>query len=183
MAPALEVADIQALISGMITVGDFEKFHELLRGSHPFLDTVLLHSPGGDLAEAMKIGRLIRRALIRTQAPNDITDARRGQGNLESEPEMPHRGRVCEGTECNCASACFLVWAAGIMRHGAALGLHRPTITSAGFGSLPPDRASVLYRQLLVDVGKYLNEMEVPQRFVETMTITPSTDIWWLNKL
>jgi hypothetical protein len=45
----------------------------------------------------------------------------------------------------------------------------------------PPDRASILYRQLLLDIGKYLSEMEVPQRFIEFMMDTTSAEIRWLT--
>jgi hypothetical protein len=54
------------------------------------------------------------------------------------------------------------------------LGLHRPTIEATAFATLPPDRACVLHRQLLSDIGRYLAEMEIPRRFIEIMTNTSS---------
>jgi hypothetical protein len=38
-----------------------------------------------------------------------------------------------------------------------------------------------LYRQLLLGIGKYLSEMEVPQRFIEFMMDTTSAEIRWLT--
>jgi hypothetical protein len=141
------------------------------------LDTVLLWSPGGSVEEAFKIGHLIRKGLLDTWAPFN-TEMVNGWGHLSSYSDSK---TICRGIDCNCASACFLIWAAGVDRSGDALGLHRPTIESTQFASLPPDRASVLYRELLADIGKYLTDMEVPPRFIEAMTGTSSADMWWLS--
>jgi hypothetical protein len=176
------------LIKGTIAPGDSIKFAQLLRKSHPFMDSVLLWSSGGSVEESMKIGGLIRKGLIKTIAPSDFSQ-------LGTAPQFDHRppkgwgdlwnssdnARVCKGYDCHCASACFLIWAAGVDRFGSSLGLHRPTTASTAFATLPPDRASVLYRQLILDIGKYLTEMEVTQRFIEIMMDTTSTDIRWLN--
>jgi len=85
------------------------------------------------------------------------------------------------GRKCHCASACFLIWAAGVERTGSVLGLHRPTIEATAFAKMPPDRAGVLYRQLLSEIGRYLAEMEVPRQFIEIMTNTSSKDVRWLT--
>lgn len=59
----------EVLIRGRIDVGDSAKFEQFLRENHPFLQTVYLWSPGGSVGEAIKIGLLIRKASIMTQAP------------------------------------------------------------------------------------------------------------------
>lgn len=177
------------LIKGAIEIGDSVKFAQLLQRNHPFLDHVLLWSPGGSVEEAMQIGRLIRKDLLYTEAPEDLrqTNPPAGQGILKVDLLTAIVGvpllsnDVCVGVNCHCASACFLIWSAGAMRRGSALGLHRPAIQSTSFAALPPDRASVLYRQLLMNINSYLNEMEVPRRFIEVMTDTSSSDIRWLN--
>ena len=56
------------VIEGLIEPGDFLKFKQALT-SEPFLDKVTLWSPGGDALEAIKIGRLIRKLRMRTEAP------------------------------------------------------------------------------------------------------------------
>jgi hypothetical protein len=164
--------------------GDAAKFAQLVRNSHPFLHEVALWSPGGSVEEAVKIGRLIRKGLILTEAPfnnlktpyyfdaSGLPAQRLGWGSLFDV-------RDCEGANCVCASACFLIWAAGVERKGSVLGVHRPTISSTAFASLPPDRAGTLYRQLLSEIGKFLDEMEIPRRFVEIMTDTSSNDVRW----
>jgi len=58
------------LLKGAILPGDGERFAKLLRQSHPFLSSVMLWSPGGSVEDAMKIGRLIRKGLIDTEAPS-----------------------------------------------------------------------------------------------------------------
>ena len=166
---------IRALIKGTIIAGDSVKFAQLLRKNHPFLERVLLWSSGGSVEEAMQIGGLIRRGLIETEAPALLGSNFLRSGHLPDDPI------ICRGVNCNCASACFLIWASGIMRSGHALGLHRPTTKSTSFASLPPDRASILYRKLLSEIATYLGEMEIPQRYIDIMTNTSSSDIRWIN--
>jgi hypothetical protein len=176
----------KVLIKGRIEPGDAAKFAQLVRNSRPFLHEVALWSPGGSVDEAIKIGRLIRKGLMVTSAPSNtsakaiyldpvsgLPEKRSGWGSL-------HDVRGCEGTDCNCASACFLIWAAGVERSGSVLGVHRPTIASTAFSTLPPARAAVSYRHLLSEIGKYLDEMEVARRLIEIMTDTSSHEVRWL---
>jgi hypothetical protein len=52
---------------------------------------------------------------------------------------------MCEAN-CNCTSACFLVWAAGIGRYGDVIGVHRPSFADQSwFASLSKDQAQVAY--------------------------------------
>jgi len=57
------------LIKGPIAIGDSAKFEQILRQNHPFLEGVQLWSSGGNVIEAIKIGYLIRKAVISTFAP------------------------------------------------------------------------------------------------------------------
>jgi hypothetical protein len=128
-----------ALIKGEIASGDSEKFVRLLESNHPFLESVHLWSSGGSVAEAIKIGRLVRKVMLTTGTPW-----------VEE-----NWGDYCEpGPTCHCASACALIWAAGIVRSGNKLGLHRPSIRSTEFANLPPDRASSMYRLLLKEARR-----------------------------
>ena len=56
-------------IEGEIIAGDFEKFDKLVEKHGYATNTVALASPGGDVVEAMKIGRLIRELRFSTWAP------------------------------------------------------------------------------------------------------------------
>jgi hypothetical protein len=180
------------LIRGNIEAGDYQRFVYFLSQNHPFIDAVVLASPGGLGEEALKIGRIIRRYFLNTFAPARWIPAGTGSyvdgyGMLflpylsgATLPEML-AGAICQGPACHCASACFLVWAAGDVRYGSAVGIHRPTIQSTTFANLPPERASKLYRGLLSDIAAYLLAMEVPQRYADMMSDTASSDIKWLS--
>jgi len=171
----------EALIKGVIEAGDSAKFDAFLRANHLFLDKLFLWSPGGSVAEAMKIGRLVRKGMLTTKAPDEFSFQKSlpptGRGFLTGEQAKV----LCQGSDCHCASACFLIWAAGVVRDGNALGLHRPSIRSIRFANLPPEHASGSYRFALAEVEKYLGEMEVPRRFIELMIDTSSNDIHWLD--
>jgi len=174
---------LTALIKGTIDTGDSAKFAQFLQNNHPFLSNVLLWSSGGSVEEAAKIGRLVRKDILTTQAPYEVTLPHPvGSGSLiDPRLALADVATMCDDNSCHCASACFLIWAAGVERRGNALGLHRPSIRSTGFADLPPERASDVYRLLLAEVDRYLTEMEIPRRYIEIMTDTSSNDIRWLD--
>jgi hypothetical protein len=121
--------------------------------------------------------------MFRTEAPSELLEPN-GSGSLgdpTSDPLGTNYRQLCEGEGCNCASACFLIWASGIERFGNAVGLHRPTTNSADFTDLPPDRGSSTYREMLSGIEQFLLEMEVPQRFIDKMTSTASNNVSWLT--
>jgi hypothetical protein len=177
-----------ALIKGQLDVGDSVKLAQFLRKHHPFLEDVLLWSSGGLIDEGMKIGHLVRRALLTTDAPERNRELLGIGPDRQWPPGYGHLAdfstTICENSTCHCASACFLVWAAGApFRLGQLIGLHRPTIRATAFSDMPPERASIFYRQSLTDMAKYLTEMEVPRRFIDMMTDTSSNDIRWINRM
>ena len=166
------------LIRGNIEAGDYSKFAYFLGQNHPFVEFVVLVSAGGQGDEALKIGRMIRQYLLKTRAPYHVSVTGvnvlylAAQGSFQT---------ICEGPACHCASACFLIWAAGANRFGDAIGVHRPTIQSTAFANLPPEQASTLYRGLLADIATYLSDMEVPKKYIDLMSDTASSDIEWLS--
>jgi hypothetical protein len=166
----------EILISGPIQSGDAQKFTNLLRQNHPFVGGVTIASPGGSVEDALKMGRLIRRHLLSTRVPFYSLDASNGTGGT-----IPEGERVCEGPRCICASACFLVWAGGYSRDGEVLGIHSPSIKSTSFSELPADRASKLYRELISDIGRYLEDVDIPRKFRDLMSDTSSNDMRWLT--
>lgn len=175
--PSPDTCD-EVLIKGEITVGDSKKFADFIQLHQPFVERVLLWSPGGSVSEAMSIGRLVRKVMLETKAPRETYLPPSGNGTLEG---FAGHLKICRGQACHCASACFLIWAAGIKRSGNAIGLYRPSIHSAEFADVSPDRSAGLYRLLLKDIDGYLTAMEVPRRFIEPMTDTLSTGIRWLD--
>ena len=162
-----------ALLRGKIVKGDYERVRFMIIDQ--LATSFILVSPGGDVDEALKIGRLFRKHLIRAEAPWRKTDGSIWILGLDTT-------RPCRGPNCTCASACALIWLGAVERDGT-VGLHRPYIDDPMFAGLSPAEASVRYRQMLDSVVSYLNEMEVPKSIIESMTATSSGDIRWVDTI
>ena len=165
-------------ISGEIVQGDADKFGAAVRGAGAYLQGVLLSSPGGSPQEAMKIGQLISTRALSTHAPATIA----GEGVLRFGKAL------CKGDSCICASACFLIWAAGTEKSGDKLGIHRPIYE---FGQRKPDTAAGVYwkstmmpRMLSLSgsLRAYLVELSVPERFINRITQSRTSELYWLTK-
>lgn len=161
------------LLRNKIAKGDYEKVESLISSS---TSTFYLVSPGGDVDEALKIGRLFRKHLISTDAPWRLPDGSTRPG------ACLHAGKEYYGQNCTCASACALIWFGGVVRSGT-VGLHRPYINDPRFSGLPPADASREYRRMLDSVTVYLKEMEVPTSIIESMVNTSSGDIRWVDSV
>jgi hypothetical protein len=121
--------------------------------------TVKLDIPGGDLNEAMRIGRLLREAYAITET--SYRYAKRADGIYDFEPTD---GTICldgAGTldgcfadvaKAECAGACLLIWLAGAERyaHEGLLGVH-------GLGADAEMRSSVVayLTELGVEAAQY----------------------------
>ena len=163
------------LLRGSIEKGDYDKIVKLYRGSHPFLGQFKLISSGGNVDEAIKIGRLFRKYMITAWAPAEIN----GSFFLPGSSTKP----LCyDSSECVCASACALIWFGAQDRFGT-VGLHRPRINDPTFKALSPAEASAVYRRVLDSVVRYLDEMEVPKQMIESMVATGSAEIRWVDSI
>lgn len=129
---------------------------------------VRLNSTGGSVDEAIKIGRLFRKYLITAWAPIGVP------------PNVPALWKVCSGQNCTCASACSLIWFGAVHRNGS-VGLHRPRTDDPTFRALSPAEASVVYRQMLDRVARYLEEMEAPKSMIDAMVATGSAEMRWVD--
>jgi hypothetical protein len=97
------------IVEGKIEAGDYDKLRSIYgeRGQSEFslglseVNVLSLASPGGDLAEAMKIGRLVRALKLITNVPSRI--------GLHSKLGMANEHKL-KNPQANymCASACFL---------------------------------------------------------------------------
>ncbi len=130
---------------------------------------VVLNSDGGNLLEAMQIGRDIRTLLIDTKTGQSSEDI--GQWN-------------------KCLSACFFIWSAGISRSAIMpaapgrppyLGIHRLYFAANEYSQLTSKEANDLYRQLDILAESYLNELGIPDKFYEKMLTTSSNEIYYLS--
>ena len=173
----------QLLLKGPIEPGDYDRFvahlAELVTGGRlpdvqnpDVLWTVQLDSPGGDLGESMRIGRLLRRALATTEVGYRFARRLDGVYDFQKKDEL-----VCldgEGglsgcdhdlMEAECTGACLLIWLAGAERHAneGRLGLH----------GLAGNESETL--------RAYLEDMAVPAEWVPRMLSAGGTGDGWLS--
>ena len=158
------------LIEGQIVKGDYKRFQYLALTVPPEGNVVWLASPGGDLAEAVKIGLLVRRLKLDVQVP--VSNKNIWSIMLSvSDP----RNNVC-------ASACFFIYAAGVHRSGDILGVHRPRITEEDLKNLTMNEAALGQTSANDLASTYLRKMGVPASIIEKMQTTKPNDIQWLNE-
>jgi hypothetical protein len=159
-------------MSGRIVPGDAKRFEALLAKEGPSISGLAIRSLGGDVDEAMRIGRIVRSKLLRTVAP--ISSA---EGNVCSIGGLPE-----EAPECVCLSSCFLVYAGGVIRGGNVLGLHRPRYDEAFFAKLPLEEANRRYGAVIERIKAYLLEMGVGDRYLDRMLRISSSEMEILSK-
>lgn len=139
---------LSIVLVGKIEDGDFKKFVQTIRNNGAFPKRVIIRSPGGDVEEAIRIGRFIRESLLPVWAI----------------------------IECN--SACVLIWIGGVDRGGSAtFGLHRPVYQKHYFAGLSASDAEKKYRELDDFVRTYLIDMNTPTAVIDKMMSTKSSDV------
>jgi len=162
---------IDSSLEGEIQPGDYDRFITKIRNGG--LGTTLwLNSPGGDVHEAMKIGRLVRALRMDTQAPERAGD----KTFCLTHPKGTGLDR------CNCASACFLIFVAGIKRDGNHLGVHRVFPSHDRLRLMSPDDAAATTGKATNVVSAYLVEMGVPTHFAERLMAIPSNKMEWVSQ-
>jgi len=184
-------------ITGEIRKGDFDDFKTKLKLAiddsikrdkqarkinkkilYPYsLGSIQLNSPGGNMLEAMKIGKLIRSLFLKTIVWSSW------EGNLQA----------------SCSSACFFVFVSGVSRvpniyHDKSfhlhdgidksdlkkIGLHRPSFEKNYYKN-NYDSYDQQYKNLLKVSRKYLFDMGVKQKVVDKVFSISSNDIEWLS--
>ncbi len=161
-------------LKGEIVKGDYNRLKSFYRDNYPGPFDFALQSPGGDVEEAIKIGRLFRKYSITAIAPNNNEEVRRLL------PDFQNSSILCQGQDCICASSCALTWFGAPLRSGD-VGLHRPIFRGPGFKDLTPGEAERAYKPVLALIAQYLEEMEVPKAYTEAMVATSSADIRWTS--
>ena len=167
-----EFANIRLV--GKIEKGDAEKFKiivEYLKEEKITVNMLMLASIGGDAIEAMQIGTIVRESFIPTHAPINLDAGFTCNGYP---PEL-------EDADCDCASACFLIWVAGVYRVGDVLGIHRPYFLEEYFDVLSAAAAQKKYVSMYERVRSYLKSMDVPEHIIKKMFATGSDEIAYLD--
>ena len=172
------------VLEGKIQAGDFEKVRNFLGNKANFEKInggVFAASPGGDLLEATKIGRLIRALRLSTEAPSGPpTDARRF-----SQPVIAPNNLVNPRINYQCSSACFFIYVSGVYRNLGSigrLGIHRPIQSGSEADKLDVDQATNLAWRVRGFVKKYLEAMNVPDKYVDLMYSVPPNEVRWISQ-
>lgn len=160
-------------LEGDIVSGDADKLLAALKSlyvdhEHSPLVTLSLASKGGDVREAMKIGRIVRRLRLNVEVPTYYP-------KYVPVPSLTF-AKVSNPDNAICASSCFLVFAGGADRSGNHIGLHRPYV------SRDESASDVVYeeqqKKAMIEVRKYLEEMEVPTYFIDLMMSRNSQNVY-----
>lgn len=151
-------------IEGPIAPGDFARFAGLVLTASD-VNTVWLASPGGNLSESLRIGRMIRQLALEVRAPADrntpLVQLRRAENNT-------------------CSSACFFLYAAGVRRQGMVLGIHKPSLPSDEYFKLGLDGSAAAHRRIQEATAAYLDLMGVPAKYTSLMMATSPSEMTWL---
>ncbi len=161
--PVLKTIDIW--MRGEIVKGDFEKYARLLAASGPYVQTLTVNSQGGDVLEAIKIGRLTKRLLIEVVVDEKCWSACVFifAGSRQPFPFMVGGGEKLVG---------------GLKRMPPPeIGVHIPTFDDVYFSGLNLEETQNLYDRLFADVAAYLREMRTPERVISLMWATPSNKL------
>lgn len=141
------------LLIGEIRSGDLDQIIRLIRADG-FPDTISIASNGGDVIEAIRIGKFINKYFINVNAVE------------------------------TCNSACFMVWAGGFKREVyGALGLHRPYFDRDYFSGLDVDSAERKYNEMVRQVTQYLEKMHVPKSLIDAMMSADSKSLFYVNEV
>jgi hypothetical protein len=152
-------------VEGRIAPGDFVKFAALVLAT-PDANVVWLASPGGNLSEALRIGRLIRQLALEVRAPVD-----RGRPLV----------RLRDADNNTCASACFFLYVAGVNRQGSVLGIHKPALPADEYFAIGLDGSVAAHQRIEEATMAYLGSMRVPARYAALMLTTSFGKMVWLS--
>lgn len=147
---------VHATIHGMIQKGDSKDLVQLLNyvleKKRSVRLSIDLNTGGGDIDEAMIIGRLIRQAHARV--------------NVKEQ----------------CSSACVLILAAGEYKSvtpSATIGIHRPYSIAANITN--PKLEKKKYKAIEAKIAKYLDEMNISSNLVTAMMNVPPESVKYLT--
>jgi hypothetical protein len=139
------------LLTGEIAEGDADTLTAAIKAANDagkLVSGVRLNSPGGNLLEGLKLAEAVRFAKVATNVAGNAT----------------------------CASACFLIYAAGATKfanYTAQVGVHGAS-DEKGEESAASGAATV-------SMARAANELGVPAAIVGRMVVTPPNEMVWLT--
>jgi len=166
------------VLEGIIERGDFDRFKNFVVDSGHVRE-LYLASPGGNLAEAVKIGLLVRHLNLSTVVPSKQLT------HYDRTVALARHG-LKDNKNYTCASACFFIFAAGIYRtaddHGAPIvGLHTPTLLASGTAKLTPEQAAMAMDRTRKGIADYFSVMDVPAKYIDEINSVPKTRMRWIR--
>ena len=167
---------------GRIEPGSAKAFADAIANLKGRRLPILIHSPGGSVADAGVMGELIRaKGLAVAVARTLITNC------PEASPKCPDGPGTAITGGATCASACVLVLAGGVERlaaPSARIGVHQiTTVVSETEGLAHLKSTRKIYEQQGVDaaVEAYLAAMGVGEPVMTLMRKTYAASIRWLS--
>ena len=167
---------------GRIEPGSAKAFADAIANLKGRRLPILIHSPGGSVADAGAMGELIRaKGLVVAVARTLITNC------PETSPKCPDGPGTAITGGAICASACVLVLAGGVERlagPSARIGVHQiTTVVSEIEGLAHLKSTRKIYEQQGVDaaVEAYLAAMGVGEPVMTLMRKTSAASIRWLS--
>src|SRR5436190_10175453 len=146
---SLNLADdcAEISISGNIAAGDAELLRTRIKAATDagkLVTSVRLNSEGGSLLEGARLADVVRSAKVSTNV----------------------------GQSATCASACFLIFAAGETKYAyvrARIGVHGASENGAES------------RKATMAMARIAEELDVPSSIIRRMVSTPPNDVTWLS--
>ena len=145
--PNLKDDSVEISISGNIAPGDIDVLRASIKAANDagkLVTSLRLNSEGGNLIEAVRVADWVRSAKISTKV----------------------------GQSATCASACFLIFAAGETKHAnisARIGVHRAS------------EKGVVSRAATTSMADVAKELDVPWSIIRRMINTPPGEVEWLS--
>jgi hypothetical protein len=172
-----DVGQMWLQIVGRIDDGDDVKFKDMLveainRGEQ--IARVSIYSVGGRVSPAMNIGRYIHTMQLSTVAPQLVPllgrhtcDIHTMSGRTTVLEYEPFRNRG--DSRCMCVGECFLIWAAGSVRYGDAVQIHRITVHPEDQAERSDAHAKDTWSSSREMIEEYLREMGLPEATIGRM--------------
>jgi hypothetical protein len=170
------------VLEGKIESGDYITIRNFLSEPSNFKQMtgeIFLASQGGNVSEALKIGYLIRRLRLSTDAPSRPPPTVRSSGG-----EIIRPLDLANPRHYQCASACFLLYVAGVYREfiwAGRLGIHHPQIEHKPIGATESD-LSISTVGMKDIIKRYFEEMNVPNKYLDLMYSTPPNEVHWVTQ-
>jgi len=178
---------------GDIQFGDGEKFRSIVL---PYIKAgylifeVNIFSNGGNVAAAMGIGEQIKTLQTRTVTAYEeaiivnnrkVATGRTSCTFKESKQGYIQINNIVGAPYCNCASACFLIWASGAVREGGHVGIHRFSWDAREFSNLSVAEARARYQAAQAAYNEFLKKLDVPQTILDRLYATDSRSMYYLT--